>query len=599
MGYAQCDEPIEVTIGSGVIMNVGETLTTPVTTGPVSEDCGEDGVFAFEAEIAYDNAILSVARGDVDFDGGLVDGWFTEINADNAGMLVVNGFSTQPLVGEGLLFNITWTAVGEGTTALDMSFTYNEGDPTSIAIDGSVQVGEVGGCDEPIDVAISGGTISEPGQTFMSEVTTAYVSEDCGEDGVFAFEAEIAYDADILSVTRDDVDFDDGLVDGWFTEINADNAGMLVVNGFSTQPLVGEGLLFTINWTGESGGTTALDLTFTYNEGDPEANAIDGEITVIGGDTPPSADFEADVLSGNAPLQVAFTDLSVPGSNPITSWEWDFDNDGTIDSEMQNPTYTYDVSGVYTVSLTVSDGTLEDTETKVDYITVTDGGGGCDEPIEVTAGSGIIPEGETTVTVPLTTGYVSEECGEDGVFAFEAEIAYDAAVISITADDISFDGGLVDGWFTEINAADPGMLVVNGFNTQPLVGEGTLFNMTWTAVGAGTSTLDLTFQYNEGDPTSIAIDGSIEVQGGGGGCDEPIEVTAGSGIIPEGETTVTVPLTTGYVSEECGEDGVFAFEAEIAYDAAVISITADDISFDGGLVDGWFTEINAADPGML
>ncbi|MCK5050780.1 MAG: T9SS type A sorting domain-containing protein [Candidatus Cloacimonetes bacterium] len=41
-----------------------------------------------------------------------------------------------------------------------------------------------------------------------------------------------------------------------------------------------------------------------------------------------------------------------------------------IDSNEQNPTYTYSTAGLYTVSLTVSDGTNTDTEIKVDYINV-------------------------------------------------------------------------------------------------------------------------------------------------------------------------------------------------------------------------------------
>jgi len=66
------------------------------------------------------------------------------------------------------------------------------------------------------------------------------------------------------------------------------------------------------------------------------------------------ADFETDIINGSAPLAVVFNDLSVGN---ITSWEWDFNNDGTIDSYDQNPTYTYQSPGVYTVSLTISDGT--------------------------------------------------------------------------------------------------------------------------------------------------------------------------------------------------------------------------------------------------
>ncbi len=83
-----------------------------------------------------------------------------------------------------------------------------------------------------------------------------------------------------------------------------------------------------------------------------------------------TADFTADITEGTAPLTVHFTDLSTAENTTITSWEWDFDNDSVIDSEEQNPVWTYTEEGIYTVSLTVSDGTISDTETKVDYITV-------------------------------------------------------------------------------------------------------------------------------------------------------------------------------------------------------------------------------------
>ena len=79
------------------------------------------------------------------------------------------------------------------------------------------------------------------------------------------------------------------------------------------------------------------------------------------------AAFFATPTSGEAPLTVNFTDLST--GNPI-SWEWDFQNDGTIDSYEQNPSYTYTNAGLYTVSLTVSDGTNSDEEVKVEYIIV-------------------------------------------------------------------------------------------------------------------------------------------------------------------------------------------------------------------------------------
>ncbi len=80
-----------------------------------------------------------------------------------------------------------------------------------------------------------------------------------------------------------------------------------------------------------------------------------------------SADFQANVTSGQIPFEVQFTDLSNL-SQTIISWEWDFDNDGTIDSYEQNPIWIYTDEGTFTVYLKVSDGQTEDVEIKTNYI---------------------------------------------------------------------------------------------------------------------------------------------------------------------------------------------------------------------------------------
>jgi len=81
----------------------------------------------------------------------------------------------------------------------------------------------------------------------------------------------------------------------------------------------------------------------------------------------PTADFYATPTSGSEPLTVQFFDKSTNFDN-ITSWEWDFDNDGVIDSTEQNPVYTYTQNGTYTVTLTVTGDLGTDTETKVDCL---------------------------------------------------------------------------------------------------------------------------------------------------------------------------------------------------------------------------------------
>ena len=80
------------------------------------------------------------------------------------------------------------------------------------------------------------------------------------------------------------------------------------------------------------------------------------------------ADFSANNTTITAGSTVQFTDLST-GSATINSWTWNF-GDGSPTNNTANPSHTYTTPGVYTVSLTVGDGTLTDTETKNNYITV-------------------------------------------------------------------------------------------------------------------------------------------------------------------------------------------------------------------------------------
>jgi len=60
--------------------------------------------------------------------------------------------------------------------------------------------------------------------------------------------------------------------------------------------------------------------------------------------------FSTNVTGGYAPLSVQFNDIS----ENATSWSWDFDNNGIVDSTDKNPVHTYDAPGTYTVNLTAS-----------------------------------------------------------------------------------------------------------------------------------------------------------------------------------------------------------------------------------------------------
>jgi len=80
----------------------------------------------------------------------------------------------------------------------------------------------------------------------------------------------------------------------------------------------------------------------------------------------------ADNLSGPPNLIVNFTDNSYLPGMQVTSYAWDFNNDGIVDSTEESPTHTYTVPGLYSVTLTVTvaDGTQPLTNTFTNMIEV-------------------------------------------------------------------------------------------------------------------------------------------------------------------------------------------------------------------------------------
>jgi len=115
----------------------------------------------------------------------------------------------------------------------------------------------------------------------------------------------------------------------------------------------------------ESTGNHTVKATSIDNDGGSSSDEVSLIIIEGGNPGPPIADFTASVTSGSAPLTINFTDQSV--NNP-TKWIWGFSDGGTNDQ--QNPTYTFNNDGSYTVTLTVSNEYGSDTKTKINYIFV-------------------------------------------------------------------------------------------------------------------------------------------------------------------------------------------------------------------------------------
>ncbi|MEN8249454.1 MAG: FG-GAP-like repeat-containing protein [Bacteroidota bacterium] len=84
------------------------------------------------------------------------------------------------------------------------------------------------------------------------------------------------------------------------------------------------------------------------------------------------SNFVADSTFARGELTVNFTDLSIHDAILPISWSWDFDGDGTVDSQEQNPVHTFQHSegDVYDVSMAISNGADADTLTRTDYIRI-------------------------------------------------------------------------------------------------------------------------------------------------------------------------------------------------------------------------------------
>ncbi len=79
---------------------------------------------------------------------------------------------------------------------------------------------------------------------------------------------------------------------------------------------------------------------------------IDSASTAFTVNPNPVAAFMGDSLFGCAPLCVNFSDLTTIPTGTITGWSWDFGDGNTATT--QDPSHCYFISGVYTVSLTVT-----------------------------------------------------------------------------------------------------------------------------------------------------------------------------------------------------------------------------------------------------
>ena len=144
-------------------------------------------------------------------------------------------------------------------------------------------------------------------------------------------------------------------------------------------------------WTFETAGAYSTQLRALGQGG---VTALIVQIVVDPPLEAPLALIAADTITGDAPLQVNFSNQS---TGQIESYQWDFQSDGVIDSTEISPSYEFASPGIYNVSLTVIGP-----------------GGASQTTIEIVVTEAILPPvaGFTTNVSDLTVVFMSTASGE-------------------------------------------------------------------------------------------------------------------------------------------------------------------------------------------
>jgi VCBS repeat-containing protein len=159
------------------------------------------------------------------------------------------------------------------------------------------------------------------------------------------------------------------------------------------------------DWSQEITVLNTATIASATLDSDPSNNSAVAAFDVWLSEEVPYAFFRADVTSGYEPLSVGFEASTYYGNPPVT-FLWSFGDGQT--STLQSPSHQYAQDGAYTVTLTVTDADGDScTETKTDYITVSDTVPAADFSAAPTSGS-----------EPLTVAFTDQSTSYDGIVSW-------------------------------------------------------------------------------------------------------------------------------------------------------------------------------------
>ena len=198
-------------------------------------------------------------------------------------------------------------------------------------------------------------------------------------------------------------------------------SGHGVADGTASVEISGGTAPYAIIWNNNETTAQITGLTnghYTVVVTDGHGCAVNGAVDVNSLNTPPIAAFTPSVESGCAPLTVNFTDNS---TNFPQTWTWYF---GESTSSEQNPVYTFNEPGTYTVTLIVSNLDGTDVETAVIHVYA--------NPTVIITEQPAICEGSSR-TIIVEEGFASYEWSNGSTE--NTAVATEAGTYSLTVTD--------------------------------------------------------------------------------------------------------------------------------------------------------------------